>query len=160
MKTIKECTNEMIRQFKMLQWEGTIEGDAIAIVKECIGRLSSDQRLPEYIDPLVWEHFKQHRVTIKKKMTPHAEELMIKALSRARGDGVDPNRFVASATIAATGVSASVATTSALGHTYASADTIDLLISVDDPANAKLRVWAICSDIKPVGNTTDNSTWA
>ena len=91
MKTIKECTNEMIRQFKMLQWEGTIEGDAIAIVKECIARLSSDQRLPEYIDPLVWEHFKQHRVTIKKKMTPHAEELMIKALSRARSDGVDPN---------------------------------------------------------------------
>ena len=28
---------------------------------------------------------------IKKKMTPRAEELMIKALSRARGDGVDPN---------------------------------------------------------------------
>ena len=76
------------------------------------------------------------------------------------GDGVDPNRWVASAVVSSTGVSASVATTSALGHTYASADTIDLLISVDDPTDAKLRVWAIVSDIKPVGNTTDNSTWA
>jgi len=94
MKTIKECTNEMIRQFKMLQWEGTIEGDAIAIVKECIGRLSADQRLPQYIDPLVWEHFKEHRVLIKKKMTPRAEELMIKALSKAKDDGVDPNELL------------------------------------------------------------------
>lgn len=94
MKPIKDCANEMIRQFKMLQWEGTIEGDAIAIVKECIARLSSDQRLPEYIDPLIWEHFKDHRKTIGKKMTPRAEELMIKALSRARGDGVDPNELL------------------------------------------------------------------
>jgi len=94
MKTVKECMNQMIREFKMLQWEGTIEGDAIAIVKECFTRLASDQRLPDYIDPIVWEHFKQHRVTIKKKMTPHAEELMIKALARAKGDGVDPNELL------------------------------------------------------------------
>ena len=33
MKTVKECMNQMIREFKMLQWEGTIEGDAIAIVE-------------------------------------------------------------------------------------------------------------------------------
>jgi hypothetical protein len=94
MKTVKECMNQMIKEFKMLQWEGTIEGDAIAIVKECFTRLASDQRLPDYIDPIVWEHFKQHRVTIKKKMTPHAEELMIKALARAKGDGVDPNELL------------------------------------------------------------------
>mgnify|MGYP003640550966 FL=1 len=75
------------------------------------------------------------------------------------GDGVDPNRFVASAVVSSTGVSASVATTSALGHTYASADTIDLLISVDDPTDAKIRVWAIVNDIKPVGNTADNATY-
>ena len=91
MRTVKECMNSMIKQFKYLQWECTIEGDAIAIVKECFAKLASDQRLPDYIDAIVWEHFKQHRVTIKKKMTPHAEELMIKALSRAKGDGVDPN---------------------------------------------------------------------
>ena len=91
MKTVKECMNQMIKEFKMLQWEPTIEGDAIAIVKECFSRLASDQRLPDYIDPIVWEHFKQHRITIKKKMTPRAEELMIKALSRAKGEGVDPN---------------------------------------------------------------------
>ena len=94
MKTVKECMNQMIKEFKMLQWEGTIEGDAIAIVKECFSRLASDQRLPEYIDPLVWEHFKEHRIMIKKKMTPRAEELMIKALSRARGDGVNPNELL------------------------------------------------------------------
>ena len=94
MKTVKECMNQMIKEFKMLQWEGTIDGDAIAIVKECFTRLASDQRLPDYIDPIVWEHFKQHRVTIKKKMTPHAEELMIKALARAKGDGVDPNELL------------------------------------------------------------------
>jgi hypothetical protein len=78
----------------MLQWECTIEGDAIAIVKECFARLASDQRLPDYIDAIVWEHFKQHRITIKKKMTPHAEELMIVALSRAKDDGVDPNELL------------------------------------------------------------------
>ena len=94
MKTVKECMNQMIKEFKMLQWEPTIEGDAIAIVKECFSRLASDQRLPDYIDPIVWEHFKQHRITIKKKMTPHAEELMIKALSRAKGDGVNPNELL------------------------------------------------------------------
>tara|TARA_R100001244_G_scaffold118769_1_gene88470 strand:+ start:109 stop:576 length:468 start_codon:yes stop_codon:yes gene_type:complete len=76
------------------------------------------------------------------------------------GDGVDPNRWVASTTVAATGVSTPVATTSALGHNFgSSADTVDLLISVDDPTNAKLRVWALCYDVKPVGNTVDNSTW-
>mgnify|MGYP003672017448 FL=1 len=75
------------------------------------------------------------------------------------GDGVDPNRFVASAVVSSTGVSASVATTSALGHTYAAADTIDLLISADDPTDAKLRVWAIVSDIKPVANASDRLTW-
>ncbi len=76
------------------------------------------------------------------------------------GDGVDPNRYVASATIAATAVSAPAATTSALGWTYgATADTIDLLISVDDPTDAKLRVWAVVCDTKPVGNTKDNATW-
>ena len=91
MRTVKECMNQMIKEFKYLQWEGTIEGDAIAIVKECFAKLASDQRLPYYIDAIVWEHFKQHRITIKKKMTPHAEELMIKALSRAKDDGVDPN---------------------------------------------------------------------
>ena len=91
MRTVKECMNQMIKEFKYLQWEGTIEGDAIAIVKECFAKLASDQRLPDYIDAIVWEHFKQHRITIKKKMTPHAEELMIKALSRAKNDGVNPN---------------------------------------------------------------------
>ena len=59
MKTVKECMNQMIKEFKMLQWECTIEGDAIAIVKECISKLASDQRLPDYIEPLVWEHFKE-----------------------------------------------------------------------------------------------------
>ena len=94
MKTIKECMNEMIKQIKYLQWECTIEGDAISIVKECFSRLASDQRLPDYIDASVWEHFKGHRIMIKKKMTPHAEELMIKALSRAKDDGVDPNELL------------------------------------------------------------------
>ena len=83
--------NQMIKEFKILQWESTIEGDAIAIVKQCFTKLAANQGLPDYIDAIIWEHFKQHRITIKKKMTPHAEELMIKALSRAKGDGVNPN---------------------------------------------------------------------
>ena len=57
MRTVKECMNQMIKEFKYLQWEGTIEGDAIAIVKECFSKLASDQRLPDYIDAIVWEHF-------------------------------------------------------------------------------------------------------
>ena len=38
----KECKNEMIKQFKYLQWECTVEEDAIAIVKECFSKLESD----------------------------------------------------------------------------------------------------------------------
>ena len=94
MKTVKECMNQMIREFKMLQWEGTIEGDAIAIVKECFGRLASDQRLPDYIDAVLWTDFREHRRTIGKKMTPKAEELMIKALSRAKDEGANPNELL------------------------------------------------------------------
>jgi len=75
------------------------------------------------------------------------------------GDGSDPNRWVASTTIAATGVSTPVATTSALGVYPAAAETVDLLISVDDPTNAKLRVWALCTDVKPVANASDRLTW-
>ena len=86
--------NQMIREFKMLQWEETIEGDAIAIVKECFSRLASDQRLPDYIDAVLWTDFKEHRRTIGKKMTPKAEELMIKALSRAKDEGANPNELL------------------------------------------------------------------
>ena len=94
MKTVRECMNQMIKEFKYLQWEPTIEGDAISIVKQCFSRLASDQRLPDYIDPVVWEHFKEHRKTIKKKMSPRAEELMSSALGRAKDDGVDPNELL------------------------------------------------------------------
>ena len=76
----------------------------------------------------------------------------------ALGDGASTGRWVASAVINATGYSAPAATTSALGFTYVSSDTIDLLISVDDPVNAKLRVWAVCQDISSP-NVTDYKTY-
>lgn len=76
----------------------------------------------------------------------------------ALGDGASTGRWVAAATISTAAYSAPAATTSALGFTYIAADTIDLLISVDDPVNAKLRVWAVCQDISSP-NASDYKTY-
>ena len=76
------------------------------------------------------------------------------------GDGVDPNRWVAAGVISSAGASAPVATTSALGAVYHTADTIDLLSSVDDPTNAVIRVWAVCVDYSYIADTlTDHKTY-
>jgi hypothetical protein len=74
------------------------------------------------------------------------------------GDGSDPNRYVVSRTLTSLTDSAVVISTGAV-FVYDTADTIDLLLSVDDPTNAKVRVWAILCDLTDV-ETTDNHTWS
>lgn len=76
----------------------------------------------------------------------------------ALGDGASTGRWVAATTISATAFSAPSATTSALGFTHISSDTIDLLLSVDDPTNAVLRVWAVVQDLTPLA-TADYKTY-
>ena len=76
----------------------------------------------------------------------------------ALGDGGDIDRWVAATTISTAAFSAPAATTSALGFTYTSSDTIDLVISVDDPTNAVLRVWAVVQDLTPLA-TADYKTY-
>jgi hypothetical protein len=58
------------------------------------------------------------------------------------GDGDDPNRYVAAAVLTSLGGMTPTAT--ARAHTFVADDTIDLLISVDDPTDAQVRVWADC----------------
>jgi len=78
--------------------DGYLQSEMIKDIKVIIelnfSKLHQDQRIPEWIDPLVWEEFKNHRIKIKKKMTPYAEEVMVKSLSRAKDDGVDPNELL------------------------------------------------------------------
>ena len=94
--TIDEMRKQIIKEFKILQWEPTIEADAICIVNVNIDKLrtSHEPRLPDWIDPLVWDEFKNHRKKVKKPMTPFAEKLMIKALARAKSEGVEPNELL------------------------------------------------------------------
>ena len=76
----------------------------------------------------------------------------------ALGDGDSAGLYVAAATIASVAHS-TIASTANDGKAYASADTIDITISVDDPVNAKVRVYAVCVDYSSP-NTTDYKTYA
>ena len=78
------------------------------------------------------------------------------------GDGGDTDRWVAAAVFDTINVASTpAATTSALGwYVGSTADTIDLLSSVAAATNGKLRVWAVCVDTRPEGNTTDSKTWS
>jgi len=98
MTKLEQCKQQLIKDITYAintVEDGYLQSEMIKDIKVIIelnfSKLYKDQRIPEWIDPLVWEDFKQHRTTIKKKMTPRAEELMILALSKAKDDGVDPN---------------------------------------------------------------------
>lgn len=75
------------------------------------------------------------------------------------GDGSDPNRYVASATVAATGYVATQIPAN-VPFFYSAADTIDLLGSVAALTNAKLRVWAVIADGTSPLNTADLNDWS
>jgi len=50
--------------------------------------------LPEWLDKKTWDEFKKMRTSIKKKMTPYAEELMIKKLDKLRNTGNNPTEVL------------------------------------------------------------------
>ena len=52
------------------------------------------EKLPEWIDPIVWEQYQIHRKTIKKPMSNYAEYLCIQKLEKAMNDGHDPNDLI------------------------------------------------------------------
>jgi hypothetical protein len=74
------------------------------------------------------------------------------------GDGVDTDRWVAAATVTTVRESVPAATTSALGQMVTSADTVDILISVDDPVTLKVKVWAVVHDLTSL-DTVDYKTY-
>ncbi len=77
------------------------------------------------------------------------------------GDGGDTNRYVATATIAATGDAVPLATN--IPYMYTADDTIDLLSSVAAATNGKLRMWAVGFSPNDIGSTADvadNNTWS
>ena len=47
-------------------------------------------RLPEFIPASLWKDFKEHRSKIRKPMTPKAEEIMVKKLTKFQAQGYDP----------------------------------------------------------------------
>ena len=63
------------------------------ITKETIQK-KRDIVFPEWLDANTWNEFKKMRVSIKKKMTPYAEELMIKKLDRLRQTGNPPTEVL------------------------------------------------------------------
>ncbi len=50
--------------------------------------------LPDFIDPETWKAFKTHRVQIKRRMTLHAEKLIINKLIKFKEAGHDPNAII------------------------------------------------------------------
>ena len=77
------------------------------------------------------------------------------------GDGGDPNRYVATATVAAAGDAVPLATN--IPYMYTADDTIDLLGSVAALTNAKIRMWALGFTPNDVGSTADvrdTNTWS
>jgi hypothetical protein len=46
--------------------------------------------LPDWLPGTAWEEFKQHRIAIKKRMTPLAETKTLKELSKLRDEGCNP----------------------------------------------------------------------
>ena len=96
MNLLDKLRKQIIKEFKILQWEPTIEADAICIVNVNCDKLRSENepRLPDWIDPVVWEEFKNHRRKVKKPMPPFAERLMIKSLAKAKADGIVPNELL------------------------------------------------------------------
>lgn len=45
--------------------------------------------LPDWLDPELWEEFRQHRIALKKRMTNQAERLALKTLSELQATGQD-----------------------------------------------------------------------
>ena len=50
--------------------------------------------VPEWLDKDLWEKFKDHRKSLKAKMTAHAEQLALKELDILRGAGEDPAAII------------------------------------------------------------------
>jgi len=51
-------------------------------------------KLPDWIDPVVWEQYQIHRKTIKKPMSDYAEHLCVIKLEKAKEQGHDPNELI------------------------------------------------------------------
>ena len=74
------------------------------------------------------------------------------------GDGGDPNRYVASSTVAAVAQETPIFA-STVPHLYGSADTIDITIGTG-AINAVVRVWAIVADCTGGVETTQTVTYS
>ena len=47
--------------------------------------------IPEWLDLKIWENFREHRIAIKSRMTPHAEKLILNKLIDFKKRGIDPH---------------------------------------------------------------------
>ncbi len=56
--------------------------------------IEQELELPDFIDSDTWKAFKTHRVQIKRRMTLHAEKLIINKLIKFKEAGHDPNAII------------------------------------------------------------------
>ena len=75
MNPLEKMRLQIIKAFKILQWEPTIEADAICIVNVNCDKLRTENepRLQDWIDPVVWEEFKNHRKKIQTSSYPYKQ---------------------------------------------------------------------------------------
>ncbi len=56
--------------------------------------IKKELELPDFINSDTWKAFKEHRVQIKRRMTLHAEKLIINKLIKFKEAGHDPNAII------------------------------------------------------------------
>ena len=55
---------------------------------------SASPPLPDWLDSQIFEKFRDHRIALKSRMTPHAEELIFKEIGKFRERGHDPTALI------------------------------------------------------------------
>ena len=55
---------------------------------------SASPPLPDWLDSQIFEKFRDHRIALKSRMTPHAEELIVKEIGKFRERGYDPTALI------------------------------------------------------------------
>ena len=99
------------RLITILNWD-TWQGDDEKLTRELTGnqqrgnkdltpnkndknnKKRKELELPDFINLEIWKAFKAHRVQIKRRMTPHAERLVINKLIKFKEGGHDPNAII------------------------------------------------------------------
>ena len=84
---------------KPLAYLPATDTDTLSYSKGGSGGRDKVPLFPDWIDPELWEDFREHRRKLRKPMSPRAEDLNLKDLTRLKELGQDP-KLIVEATIA------------------------------------------------------------